>query len=1034
MLLDEVDAAVEAYESACEEHAGEEVDLRAFAPSPESPHYTAVVVELIRVDMEHRWHQLSGSRIETYRALFPEVLSRRECLSQIAFEEFRLRVHADEPVDRFEYERCYRIDTSHWPELTNEVASVYATQHPNFGDLSASDPHLARSLTHADQLFPRVGQNLWGFRLIEELGRGAFGRVYLARQTGLADRLVALKVTAGISHEPIKLAQLQHTHIVPIYSQHGDGVLQGFCMPFLGRTTLTQTTTARKSQLASRSRALVSTIRNNVHPTDSAAHPTTSTEQVTLPLDQAKRKPQRERDQIQSAVRLVQKLATGLQHAHERGIIHCDLKPANILISDAGEPLILDFHIARSRNSGPAAIIGGTLPYMSPEQLVAFERGGEVDARCDIYALGVILYEMLAGALPYAPRKGNSADCLTAAIADRAQPPRSLRELNREISPGLAAIVTKCLAHSPDDRYATAEQLAEDLDHHLRNQPLRYAPDRSVRERIGKWCRRHPRFASSTTIGIACGVFLVCMALAWRWREERLAAAAANSEFHEVEQVLPVLWGLAETESLDDHQRAEFNSRAAEIAQRYPLSKAQDWRVQPNIAHLPANHQSQLLDNLRIIAFLQAELALRDASQATAAQRDDLLKVVDASQQRMRQLDLTPDNSLAVAHQSERLAALQQSGSIRVVSAQPSPNLATNNVLDQRLFALQLMGEHRHAEALPLLEALATKHPDDVALLLQLGNSYRAAERWPAAEGCYTACAALRPDLAFPFYFRGLLHLDERDFAAAERDFLAAIQRDDSPSSHINLALAYRGLANHRQAAVHLERAIKLGSPQARVWLMLAQTRQSLGDEAGAALAREQWHNSTPTDPASWIALGVEQLATDPVAAERSFKEALKLSPDSRPALQNLSHILAERQQQPLPAIALLTQSLRNSPDDALLLGSRAVLQARTGQADAARHDAATALHHAPRSAMAWYQAACVEALLAGDDRSTQEQACAMLEAAVALDPSLGSLFAADSDLQSLHANPRLREIITLAKRLQQTTLRPHTATPDEGK
>jgi tetratricopeptide (TPR) repeat protein len=523
------------------------------------------------------------------------------------------------------------------------------------------------------------------------------------------------------------------------------------------------------------------------------------------------------------------------------------------------------------------------------------------------------------------------------------------------------------------------------------------------------------------------------MAAGWRWREDVLAEAAANSEFHEVDRELPVLWGLADAETLDAQQRAEFQSRAAGIAAHYPLGNGVNWRRQPGIARLPKDHQEQLLDQLRTIAFLQAELALRDAPHAAADQRAALLNEAHSAQRRLLQLELGPADSAAVAHQQARLAALQRAD-VTLPRLANSAEAQSTSTLDRRLLALQYMREHRHAQALPLLESLASHHPDDVALLLQLGNCYRALERWPAAEGCYTACAALRPDLAFPFYYRGLLQLEQQQYAPAVKSFAAALERDDAASAHVNLGLAYRGLGEHRQAAKHFARALDLGSPETRVWLLLAQSREQLHDVAGAAASRMKWRESQPADALSWIARGVEQLASDPTAAEASFRAALKLDPDSPAALQNLAHVLAERQQQSQAAIDVLTQSLRSAPDDALALGSRAVLLARIGSGQAARDDAAAAVKLAPRSGLAWYQSACVEAILAADDAAPRDRALDMLEAAVAREPPLGALFFSDSDLQSLHDHSRLREIVALAARLEATALRPRSALLDGEK
>src|SRR5439155_9925527 len=107
---------------------------------------------------------------------------------------------------------------------------------------------------------------------------------------------------------------------------------------------------------------------------------------------------------------IVGRLAEGLAHAHDRGILHRDLKPANVLLTDDGQPMLLDFNLSEDcklRGHAAAARVGGTLPYMSPEQLAAFsDRGRVVDARSDLYSLGLILYELLAGRSPFPAMSG----------------------------------------------------------------------------------------------------------------------------------------------------------------------------------------------------------------------------------------------------------------------------------------------------------------------------------------------------------------------------------------------------------------------------------------------------------------------------------------------------------------------------------------------------------------------------------------------------------------------------------------------------
>jgi eukaryotic-like serine/threonine-protein kinase len=158
---------------------------------------------------------------------------------------------------------------------------------------------------------------------------------------------------------------------------------------------------------------------------------------------------------VKEAVDLVAEVATTLHFAHEKNCIHRDIKPENILIDADGRPLVADFGVAISLDelSKALSLSQGTLPYMAPEQVA-----GEVqliDRRVDIYALGVVLYELLTGHLPF---KAVNSTALREEILFRS--PTPLRSLKSSISVGLEAICQKCMARHPNDRFSTAEELA----------------------------------------------------------------------------------------------------------------------------------------------------------------------------------------------------------------------------------------------------------------------------------------------------------------------------------------------------------------------------------------------------------------------------------------------------------------------------------------------------------------------------------------------------------------------------------------------
>jgi len=216
-------------------------------------------------------------------------------------------------------------------------------------------------------------------------------------------------------------------------------------------------------------------------------------------------------------------LAQALHYAHERGLVHLDVKPSNVLLAADGTPMLLDFHLAR----GPVLPaessherIGGTLDYMSPEQARALEdvRAGRritesVDERSDIYSLGLILYEALGGALD------ERSDA----------PARGLRQANPDVSPALVALVARCLARDPRRRYPDALALAEDLRRHLADQSLKGVANRSVRERVRKWRRRRPHAPALLAMGLAVvvAVSLVATSTVNHWAQRLREAETA---------------------------------------------------------------------------------------------------------------------------------------------------------------------------------------------------------------------------------------------------------------------------------------------------------------------------------------------------------------------------------------------------------------------------------------------------------------------------------------------------------------------------
>ena len=394
-----------------------------------------------------------------HRLLASEVIARSpgiedEDAVRLIYEEINLRRESGEDVHSSEVVRRY-------PRWKEELQLLLGCDR------------MLRPLSGPAEL-PEVGEQLGPFYLKGELGRGASGRTYLATEPTLADRPVVLKVISDDQEEHLSLARLQHTNIIPLFSEHSfpERRLRALCMPYLGGASLALVLEALASIPPGDRRG-----RDILHVLDrmKVARKDAEPEPGPYRLFIASN------SYLRAICWIGTKLADALQEAHAHGLVHMDVKPSNVLIASDGSPMLLDFHLA-CRPIPPGdrfpGRVGGTPGWMAPEQRAALDAvaGGRpvpglVDHRADIYALGMLLREALGG------EPGASTTT-------------SLRSGNPEVSVGLEDILRKCLADRPDERYSNAAALADDLRRHLDHEPLRGVPNRSPRERWSKWRER----------------------------------------------------------------------------------------------------------------------------------------------------------------------------------------------------------------------------------------------------------------------------------------------------------------------------------------------------------------------------------------------------------------------------------------------------------------------------------------------------------------------------------------------------------------
>ena len=434
-------------------------------------------------------------------------------VASVLFEDFCQRRSQGEQPSLDDYEKRF-------PKQKNSLADLVRQQ-----DFFRSVGGVSGSAGGGLQL-PEVGQTLFGFRLCDQLGRGAFARVYLAQQADLASRPVVLKVSAIHGDEPQTLAQLQHTNIVPIYSVHEDARagVRAVCMPYFGGASLSAVLQRLRGHAPASGAEFLQALSEASPPVDGGRWTVDGKEKpATAPQPSTIHRPPSaaayaDWSFIRATAWIVARLAEALQHAHERGVLHRDIKPSNVLIDRDGQPLLLDFNLAQDLNNEQArAAVGGTVAYMAPEHLRALAArdpllARQVDRRADIYSLGMVLFEMLAGESPfdqsasYAPLPA----LIEAMALERGKVNPSLRQKRPDVPWGLESIARKCLMPDATRRYQRAGDLAEDLHRFLADLPLKHAPELSLRERAAKWLRRHPRLSSSGSVGTAAAVLLLC--------------------------------------------------------------------------------------------------------------------------------------------------------------------------------------------------------------------------------------------------------------------------------------------------------------------------------------------------------------------------------------------------------------------------------------------------------------------------------------------------------------------------------------------
>src|SRR5262245_56592935 len=397
---------------------------------------------------------------------------------------------------------------------------------------------------------------LGDYRLLREVGRGGMGVVYEAVQLSLGRR-VALKVLPlaaaldakqlqRFKNEAQAAAQLHHTNIVPVYAVGCERGVHYYAMQFIDGRTLAGLISAQRRHAgleAPAPRGPADPGATGPYPPPPAGLDPPAAETVAR---LATERSTRTAAFVRTAAQLGAQAALALEHAHQLGVVHRDVKPGNLLVDGRGNLWVTDFGLAHCQSQAGLTLTGdlvGTLRYMSPEQALA--KRVVLDHRTDVYSLGATLYELLTLEPAFA---GSDRQELLRQIAF--EEPRRPRLLNRAIPPELETIVLKALEKNPADRYGTAGELADDLERFLKDEPIRAKRPWLV-QRARKWARRHRPVvisavvATAAVLAIAIGALAISLGKVSAALTEKSAALADKSAALERERGTTYLQAIA---------------------------------------------------------------------------------------------------------------------------------------------------------------------------------------------------------------------------------------------------------------------------------------------------------------------------------------------------------------------------------------------------------------------------------------------------------------------------------------------------------
>lgn len=600
--------------------------------------------------------------------------------------------------------------------------------------------------------------SLDGYELLEPIARGGMGIVYRAKDQRL-NRLVALKMLiadGGLTpseeqrfrNEAEAIALLDHRHIVPIYA-----VGEQAGQPYISMKLLEGGSLA--DQLS----------RFTAVP--------------------------------QEAARLLVPIARAVHYAHQRGILHRDLKPGNILLDGEGQPYVTDFGLAKrvgaaARNLTPSGGIVGTPGYMAPEQTAG--RKGAITTAADVYGLGAILYTLLTGQPPF-----EAESVMDTLVQVCTQPPQPPRKRNAAVDRDLELICLKCLEKEPHHRYPSADALADELERYLDGKPLILTRPVSGRERLWRWCRRNPIPATllTTIVLLLATVAIVSTVAFFRLRaanqQEHASRLRAEENLKVASEAIAYFSGVAEDPRLGTRGLVQLRQEMWIHARDFYAQLAQQQADDPRLESQRARSFLQLGRLLALLGMSAEALHSYREAQAIFAH-------------------LSSEHPDVTEYEDGYAQALLEQGTLH--------QLAKNYPQAQDVLN----------KALPIRQRLANENPGLSEYQQALARSYHQLARLYQVQDQTRQARTTYETALLAFEHISRAHPDQ------------AILRELRARTHLSLGTAYAN-ARHSAVAQHVEHLTKADKNYLAARDMLAHLdREQPGDPTYRSLLAEAHH------------------------------------------------------------------------------------------------------------------------------------------------------------------------------------------------